>query len=285
MKITQTFISILSFVVSVAAFSSQTYASALHDFDDRGDLRQFRIAPDMEYFGRTKLGNIFSDSDVINFGACGTRENSPVHAVQLEVSRAEVEIQEIVLQFGNGEEQRLSVRSFFRPGTSSRVIDLEGNFRCVQRAFITGRTLSFGPEGVVALYGLRRVMPEPNPGNGNRFQRFLGATYLEFRGDSDVIQLGRCGHNPRDYGPDRASALVFRVTRNNAEIDHIVVQFGNGQSQEIQVRNFFEENSWSVRKDLDGGRRCVDKIYVYGRTVDTRGGGMGESRFEVYGLD
>lgn len=284
MKITQTFISILFLASGIASFSTVSHADILHESDGRDEYRHSRIAPNMEYLGSTKLGNIFSDSDVMDFGACGTHENSPVQAVQLEVSRAEVEIQELVLQFGNGNEQRLSVRSYFQPGTTSRVIDLDGNLRCVRRAFITGRTLSFGSQGVVTLFGVRR-MGEPNPGNGHEFQRFLGATYLEFRGDSDVIQLGRCGGNPREQGPDRVSALRFRVTRNNAEIERILVQFGNGHTQEIQVRNFFEENSWSVRKDLDGERRCVDKIYVYGRTADTRGGGFGEARFEVYGLD
>lgn len=284
MKISQMCESILMVFFVITATSSWSQAAALHDFDGRDEIHFSRVSPNMEYLGSTRLGNIFSDSDVMEFGACGTLENPPVQAVQLEVSRAEVEIQEIVLQFGNGEEQRLSVRSFFQPGSTSRVIDLEGNFRCVRRAFITGRTLSFSSQGVVTLYGVRRMV-EPNPGNGHDYQRFLGATYLEFRGDSDEIHLGRCGRNPREESPDRVSALRFRVTRNNAEIDHIVVQFGNGQTQEIEVRNFFQEGSWSVRKDLAGERRCVDRIYVHGRTVDTRGGGFGEARFEVYGLD
>lgn len=284
MKISQSCGSIFMVFFGMMASSAWSHASALHDFEGGDDIHFSRVAPNMEYLGSTQLGNIFSDSDVMDFGACGSYENPPIQAVQLEVSRAEVEIQEIVLQFGNGQEQRLSVRSFFQPGSASRVIDLEGNSRCVRRAFITGRTLSFGSQGRVTLFGFRNRL-EPNPGNGHDFQRFLGATYLEFRGDSDVIQLGSCGRNPREDSPDRVSALRFRVTRNDAEIDHILVQFGNGQTQEIEVRNFFEEGTWSVRKDLAGDRRCIDRIYVYGRTVDHRGRGFGEARFEVYGLD
>lgn len=272
MRITQAFVSVV--LVGFALFNSfQGLAS-----------ENLRISPEMEYLGSTHLGNVFSDSDVIEFGQCGTPANPFVHSVQLQVGRAEVEIQEIVLQFGNGQEQRLSVRSYFQPGSISRVIDLAGDERCVKRAFITGRTLGLGMQGVVSLYGVRsrqEAGPHPVP----VYQRFLGATYLEFQGDSDVIRLGRCGRNPGDSGLDRASAVRFRVTGNNAEIDHVLVQFGNGHSEEIEVRSYFEQGSWSARKDLIGERRCIQNVYVYGRTVDTRGGGSGEARFEVYALD
>lgn len=270
------------------------------------------VAPGMELLGRTSLGKVFHDSDVIDLGHCGTPQNSPVRSVQVEVRFANVEIDEVVLQFGDGSEQRLSIREYFNPGSSSRVIDLNGDRRCVRRIFVTGRTLElFAPEAVVAVYGSRfyggneghHDHDGDHDGDHDRDHhdgdhhgdydddfhghRFLGATYLSGHHDHDRIVLGSCRHRSGGgmYGRDVARTLQFRVTENDAQIDSVIVVFGNGQAQEIDIRRFFEEGTYSAPKDLNGDRRCIQEILVSGHTIENRRNGFEEARFEIFALD
>jgi|GEM_PF-3397536 len=266
------------------------------------------VAPGMELLGRTSLGKVFHDSDIIDLGQCGTPQNSPVRSVQIEVRFASVEVHEVVLQFGDGTEQHLGVREYFNPGASSRVIDLNGDRRCVRRIFVTGRTLEiFAPQAVVAIYASRFYGGNGGHDDHDRDDhdrghhgdhdrdydddfhghRFLGATYLNGHHDHDRIPLGNCRHRPAGgmFGRDVVRTLQFRVTENDAQIDHILVVFGNGQAQEIDVRRFFEEGTYSAVKDLEGERRCIQEILISGHTVQSRRNGFQEARFEIFALD
>ena len=51
----------------------------------------------------------------------------------------------------------------------------------------------------------------------------------------------------------------------------IAVRFGNGDFQEIDVREHFTEGSYSEWKDLDGDKRCVGAIVVVGRSDSSAG--------------
>lgn len=257
------------------------------------------IAPGMEFLGRTSLDKLFHDSDVIDLGPCGTHENSPVRAVQIEVRFAPVQIEEIAVQFGDGSEQRLPVHEFFSPDSSSRVFDLPGDTRCVRRVYVTGRTLEvFGPQAAIAIYGTRFYGGGHGDGDHDRDRgdhgrdfegrRFLGATSLDDHHDHDIIRLGNCFRRPGVPGMggrDSARVLQFRVTGNDAEIHQVIVVYGSGQAEEIRIRPFFEQNSSSDPKDLAGQRRCIQEIMVSGRTINNHRYGFAEARFEVYALE
>lgn len=214
----------------------------------------------IEYLGQTELGHFFSDSDRVEFGRCDGPNNNPVNSIQLRVERSPVEIEELVIQFGNGQTERISVRSEFRPGSESRIIDLPGATRCVERAYITGRTMSFNSsQGVVKFYGFRSA-PLPPP---SRY-KLIGVTNLEYDRDADSIIVSRCENNSKVF----AKKIKLQILNNTAQIFDLKVRYGNGEVEDIPVRDFFEPGSWTVEKDLNGALRCITEIFVIGRTLN-----------------
>lgn len=91
----------------------------------------------------------------------------------------------------------------------------------------------------------------------------LGQTTLNHRTDSDLIYVvGNCP-SPRNMP---VSAVRLEVHRRAAEIDFIAVQYGNGEWDQLDVRQYFAAGSSSRWIDLRGGARCVEKIKIVGDT-------------------
>lgn len=241
---------------------------------------QGKANPDLQatYLGQTKVQNVFSDSDVVEFGACNGVNNKFIQYIQLRVDRMPVEIEDLVIQYGNGEQDRLVVRNRFEPGTSSRLIQVNGNRRCVSRAYIRARTVGLFREGIVSFYGFyyQDTFP-PGPGPGSFL---LGRTNLDFNRDADQIFVSSCSGN------DRLGARQVRlhVIGNDANIEAFVITFGNGEVANIPVRERFARNSWSVWKDLPGDQRCIREIFVMGRTLNN-GYNTGRAIVDVFGTN
>ena len=202
--------------------------------------------------GQTALG-FERDSDVVNApGSCG-RDAPYFYALRVEVSQNAAEIDYLAVTFGNGEAQRLSIRAHFAPGAGSRVVDLEGSARCIERFQVIGRTERTGFQAVVKVFGLYA-----DPAS----RTLLGRTSLEFGRDRDLVQVpGACGP-----GAPRFFAVQVEVDQNAAEIDSIRVVFGDGSTQEPEVRSRFPAWSQSRIIDLKGGARCIERFKVAGRT-------------------
>ena len=56
------------------------------------------------------------------------------------------------------------------------------------------------------------------------------------------------------------------VTNDHAHIDFVSIRFGNGEFQQINVREHFARDSWSNWKDLNGNTRCISAFMVLGRS-------------------
>lgn len=210
--------------------------------------------------GETFLSNRL-DGDYIRLNnACN------LTAFQIGVRGDAAEIYDLKVVFGNGDVQDIAVREHFMPGSDSRFIDLEGDTRCIQGVYVYGRSRSITPQQTrVVLFG---VKAEQEFGRGV----LLGRTALMNRRDADLIDLPRpvCG----------LKEFKIAVRGDDARIDYLMVQFANGERQNIQVRDFFREGSSSNWKDLDGRRRCIDKIFVVGQSA---GRDRRQSIVEFYG--
>jgi hypothetical protein len=113
--------------------------------------------------------------------------------------------------------------------------------------------------------------------NANSVQ-FMGETRLDQRQDIDVIRtVGYCP-SPRNQP---VYAIKLRVLRQRANIDRLIVQYGNGQRDELHVREDFAAGSTSRWIDLAGGYRCVEKIIISG---DTEGSPYREALVQIFGL-
>jgi hypothetical protein len=92
----------------------------------------------------------------------------------------------------------------------------------------------------------------------------LGSTsLLRHREDLDVLKLSKpvCG----------LSALKIQIQTRAADIDHIAVQYGNGNWDELLVRDRFGRGSESRWIDLRGNERCIQTIAVVGESMGLPG--------------
>jgi hypothetical protein len=110
-------------------------------------------------------------------------------------------------------------------------------------------------------------------------EQLLGRVRLSFsERDLDIIRVAnRCGNGSQNGF--RAIRLV--VDRADADIEGLFVQYGNGRTERLAVRQRFREGSSSRYIDLAGNRRCLTGIAIVG---DTRNRENRQARVRVFGL-
>jgi hypothetical protein len=67
------------------------------------------------------------DHDRINVG----RNDGRFRALQIQVDRAPIEFQRVVVHYANGQEESLELRDRINPGRRTRAIDLQGGDRVI----------------------------------------------------------------------------------------------------------------------------------------------------------
>jgi hypothetical protein len=142
------------------------------------------------------------------------------------------------------------------------------------------RALVFGLFGILSAQAAQAHPGHnhPYPGYGPGREVLIGETFLSPRGqDVDWLFVNDC----RDGAWDRDLVAVrVEVQAVPADIDSIVLRFGNGQTQVLAIRERF--NPWSSTRwvDLEGGRRCIREIRIAG---DAEGYNNRQARVSVYG--
>lgn len=171
-------------------------------------------------------------------------------AFQIGIRGDAAEIRDLRVIFGNGRMQDMPVRQRFRAGENSRWIDLRGDDRCIQGVYVFGRSRTGTPRQTRVVLRGRQDNADPAV--------LLGRTRLQNRSDLDFIDLRgqRCG----------LQRFKIAVREDDARIDFLLLQFQNGQTQQIDLRQDFREGSSSAWKDLAGNRRCIDKVLIAGRS-------------------
>ena len=102
----------------------------------------------------------------------------------------------------------------------------------------------------------------------------LGDRTVPFAGDHDAIQIGTYEGTFR--------SLFFVVEQNDIQIYNLVVTYGNGQSENFDVRLNFSADSRSRFLPLEGGARRIRSIAFTYKTV---GSWLdGRAHIVVYGI-
>jgi hypothetical protein len=93
-----------------------------------------------------------ADHDVIAV----TAARGDFKSIKLTVQRAPVDFHRVVVHYGNGTKQELELRNTIPAGGESRLIDLTGNERVINRVefWYDAKTIR-GRRAVVRLFGLR----------------------------------------------------------------------------------------------------------------------------------
>ena len=79
----------------------------------------------------------------------------------------------------------------------------------------------------------------------------LGQSHVDGKADHDKIKCG-------DTGTFRA--IQLRVNGSAVQFDKVIVRYGNGQSEEIALRNQIPAGGKSREIDLPGARRAIDRV-------------------------
>ena len=83
-----------------------------------------------------------------------TRAEGVFTAIQLHIKRAPINMQKVVVHYGNGETDEIELRNNFAAGSESRVIDLKGNRRVIQKVVFWYDTKNIADrKGEVELWG------------------------------------------------------------------------------------------------------------------------------------
>ena len=93
----------------------------------------------------------------------------------------------------------------------------------------------------------------------------LGSVSLMDQKDRDVVRLDRCNQP----GNKKVTRLQVQVDKFDAEINRLKVEFHNGETQLLNVRERFRAGTTSRWIDLSGNARCIQQITIIGDS-DTR---------------
>jgi hypothetical protein len=79
----------------------------------------------------------------------------------------------------------------------------------------------------------------------------LGTSHVDGKNDHDKIKCS-------DTGTFRA--IQLRVSGSAVHFDKVIVRYGNGQSEEIALRDEIPAGGKSREIDLPGARRAIDRV-------------------------
>jgi len=84
---------------------------------------------------------------------------------------------------------------------------------------------------------------------------YLGEAHVDGAVDHDKIKVGRA--------EGRFRAIQLRVDRAPVEFRHVVVHYGNGTSEEVQVRQRIRAGGSTRDIDLRGGDRIIESVELW----------------------
>ncbi|MGE0431728.1 MAG: hypothetical protein AB7K09_06625 [Planctomycetota bacterium] len=219
---------------------------------------------DWKKLGEKKVG-FGVDRDVID-----VNEDALFRKIRLRVQDSDIEIVDLKVHFRNGDTEDVAVREKLKDGSMTRIIDLPGAVRHIEKVTLIYRT--DGPprpraRATVQLFGLKEDLrpdptPQPDPPASDppapEGWAKLGEKKVGFGVDRDVIDL--------DASERRYNSIRLRVLGNSIDVYDLTVHFENGESHDVEVRQHLDEGGMTRAIDLPGAMRNLQKITMINRT-------------------
>ncbi len=117
-------------------------------------------------------------------------------------------------------------------------------------------------------YASSPIIPNVDLGKWER----LGSKKVNFRLDKDVIRVG-----VRDGG---FTKLKVQVTGGSVNMHKMVVEYGNGQKETINIKHQFSPRTGTRVIDLNGGKRVIKDITFW---YDSKNRPGGKATVHVFG--
>lgn len=235
---------------------------------------------DWELLG-TREVSFSRETDVIEV----SRREGLFNAIRIEIDRGPLEMHDVRVLFANGESFSPATRISFGDGAQSRIIDLPGESRTIDR--ITFRYQGRARPGATEVRVSGRQASRNDRDNRNTHDNHdnrahrdpaadgwmhIGARQVDFRSDHDVIA---------SEGGRKFNTILLAVEGADIELYNVSVNFANGEHFDPETRLVFEENSRSRFIDLPGEARDIRNIEFRYRTL--RRSGESKAIVHVYG--
>lgn len=226
--------------------------------------------------GWVKLGmrevNGKADHDTIAVGA----NDGKFAKLTLVVEGSDLELTGLDIIFGNGEKHSPNVRHLFKEGSRTRVLDLPGNTRVIQKIELRYKNTAGGGNARVEVWGW-------NPDAAGVGQGRPSAASFDSKGWTKLGERtvsGRVDHDritvPRVKG--KFEKLTIVVLDSDLELLDFAVKFGKGPEWNPNVRHVFQEGQRSRELDFPGGDRVIK--YIDLKYANIKGGG--KARIQVW---
>ncbi|MEZ5909616.1 MAG: hypothetical protein R3D31_12510 [Hyphomicrobiaceae bacterium] len=205
------------------------------------------------------------DRDVIRVG----RERGAFDRIRLRVSGRDIVLREMRIVFANGDTQDVPGRIEIAAGTDMRPIRLDGGIRRIDRIelsyrarrdFDRGRGRDRDREQAVVEVWAEQIIDRPPPQLTG--WELLGRDVVGPRVDREVIPVGR--REGRFY------AIRLRALRSDVYLHDLKVVYGNGEVDDIQVRDRIRAGDMTRPLALKGGRLIKEIRLVYASRPDHR---------------
>ena len=219
------------------------------------------------------------DRDVIPVGA----GDGLFKRIRLEVEGNDIELRSLQVRFGNGEKEDVTVRESIRDGGQTRAIDLPGALRVIKEIELVYSTEGKLKDGraMVRVFGLVAGQAErERPAAGadrkddDRGWELLGRREVDFGAERDVI--------PVTASEGRFKRIRLHVSGNGIDLQDLDVTFGNGEKQDVKVRETIREGGTTRVIDLPGEARVIRSVALTYK-VAKRLAGRGKATVAVWG--
>lgn len=208
-------------------------------------------------------------------------------AIQFKVEDAPIDLISLEVYFENGYKQDIPVNTPINARSKSRVIDLNGGERNLEKIVFVYKTIanSKDEKAHVEIWGVKTNTDE---------KRAADATSVKESSliVSDKKGWHKIGERPVDFvkdqdefvviGADRFSAIRFKVTEASIQLMSLEIYFESGDNQKIQVDSPILAGSESKVINLNGGERSLKKIAFNYKTLPNQT--AEKAIVEVWGL-
>lgn len=203
----------------------------------------------------SKAVDFRGEKDVITV----TAREGRFDAIKLVVSGNSIEVLDLKVRFGNGDVQDVQVREQIREGGETRVIDLERDDRVIQAIELVYRTQGRAREGRAEV----KVFGRHSTRAAEDWVR-LGEREVAFKGERDTIAVTGV--------EGRFSKVMLEVKLNGIEVRDLKLHYGDGETQDVEVRENIPANGRTRAIDLSGGSRVINRVELVYKTEDRRDG-------------
>lgn len=189
-------------------------------------------------------------------------------AIKLEVAAGDLELYDVVVNFGDGTRFSPTTRFEFKQGTGSQVIDLPGTARVIQNvSFLYRSKYTKKGRAEMTLWGREaRVVIDPPPMRPPPIEprwETLGERVVSFHAERDTIKVTR--------KEGMFTALRLEIDGGDLEMYDMVVHFVDGTKFSPETHWRFREGSLSHVIDLPGGARLIKRVDFKYRSTERKG--------------